>query len=72
MSTDMLEDICGGSQSCLIINKREACYNIRDRIKQGQPEWKGALLSTKNMSKGLLMSSDNLVTSAKFLGSGMK
>ena len=25
MSTDMLEDICDGSQSYMIINRREAC-----------------------------------------------
>ena len=53
MSTDMLEDISYGSQSHLSVNRREACYKIRDRIKQSQAEWKGALLSTQNMGKGL-------------------
>ena len=36
MYTDMLEDIFGGSQSRMSINRREACYKIRDRMKQGQ------------------------------------
>ena len=40
----MLEDIHDGSQSHPIINRREAHYKICDRIKQGQMEWKGALL----------------------------
>ena len=34
MSTDMLEDIFDGSQSHPIMNRREACYRIRDHIKQ--------------------------------------
>ena len=46
MSTDMLEDICYGSQSHPNVNKREAHYKIRDHIKQRQPEWKGALKAT--------------------------
>ena len=53
MSTDNLEDICGVSQSHLIINRRDTLYKIRDCIKQGQAEWKGALLSNWNMGKGL-------------------
>ena len=53
MSTDMLEDICNGSQSHLSINRIEAHYKIRDHIKRGQAQWKGALLSTQNMGKGL-------------------
>ena len=53
MSTDMLEDIRDSSQSHTIINQRYACYKICDRIKLGQEECKGALLSTQNMSKGL-------------------
>ena len=51
-STDMLEDICDGSQSHPIVNRRESRYKIRDCIKQIQEEWKGALLSTRNMGKG--------------------
>ena len=46
MSKKMLEDICDGSKSHTIVNMREACYKIRDRIKRIQTEWKGALLST--------------------------
>ena len=53
MSTDMLEDIRDGCQSHPTINRREARYNIRDCIKKSQAEWKGALLSTLNMDKGL-------------------
>ena len=53
MSTDMLEDIHDGSQSHPGTNKRETRYRIRDSIKQSQAEWKGALLSTRNMGKVL-------------------
>ena len=42
----MLEDICGGSQSHPNVNQREAHYIIRDRIRQRQLEWKGALKYT--------------------------
>ena len=51
ISMDMLEDICDGSQSHPSINSREACHNIHYIIKQGQVEWKEALLSTQNMGK---------------------
>ena len=53
MSTDMSEDIRDGSQYNLIINIREKRYNICDRIKRGQAEWKGYLLSMRNMGKVL-------------------
>ena len=53
MSRDILEDICDGSQSHPIINRIEACYTIRYCFKQRQTEWKGELLSTQNMEKGL-------------------
>ena len=53
MFTEMLEEICDGSQSHLSFSRREACYKIRDCIKQGQSEWKRVLLSTRNMGKGL-------------------
>ena len=53
MSTDMLEDIRDGSQSCPIINRIEARYKIRDSFKQRQLEWKGESLSTQNMGKFL-------------------
>ena len=36
MYTDMLEDICDGSQSHPKVNRREARYKIRDSIKQRQ------------------------------------
>ena len=53
MSTYMLEEICDGSRSHPSINRREACYRIFDRIRQDQSEWKGALLSMRNIVKGL-------------------
>ena len=53
ISMEMLEDIRDGSQSYPSINRRESHYKIRDRINQRQSEWKGALLSTRNMGKGL-------------------
>ena len=42
-----------GSQTHPNVNKREARYKIRDRIRQRQPEWKGALKATQSMVKGL-------------------
>ena len=53
LTTEMLEDIRDGSQFHTNINRREARYKIRDRIKQRQSEWKGALKATQNMVKGL-------------------
>ena len=38
ISTEMLEDICDGSQTHPNVNKREARYKIRDRIRQRQSE----------------------------------
>ena len=61
MPTDMLEDIRDRIQSHLSINRIEANYNIRDCIKQIQAEWKGALLSTRNMVKGPHKSSKAVV-----------
>ena len=52
ISTEMLEDIHDGSQSHPNINRREARYKICDRIKQINPEWKGASKATQNMGKG--------------------
>ena len=40
ISTEMLQDICDGSQTHPNVNKREAHYKIRDRIRQIQLEWK--------------------------------
>ena len=36
ISTEMLHEICDGSQTHLNVNSREAHYKIRDRIKQIQ------------------------------------
>ena len=53
ISTEMLEDICNGSQYHLNVNKREARYKIRYCIRQRQLERKGALKDTQNTGKGL-------------------
>ena len=53
ISTEMLEDIRDGIQTHPNVNKREARYKIRDRVKQRQSEWKGALKATQRMGKGL-------------------
>ena len=53
ISTEMLEDICDGSQTHPNVNKREARFKIRDRIRQRQLEWKGALKATQSTGKGL-------------------
>ena len=53
ISTEMLEDICDGSQTHPNVNRREARYKIRDHIRQRQLEWKGALKYTRSMGKGL-------------------
>ena len=50
MSTQMLEDICDGSHSHTKVNSIEARYEIHDRIKQIQLEWKGVLKSKPNMA----------------------
>ena len=36
MRTDMLEYICGGSQSHMSIYRREVYYKIRDHFKQSR------------------------------------
>ena len=51
MSTEMLGEICNGSQYHPDIKKREARYKIRDRIRQRKLEWKVALLSMQKISK---------------------
>ena len=53
ISTEMLEDICDGSQAHTNFNRRESRYKIRDSIRQRQSEWKGALKATRNTGKGL-------------------
>ena len=47
MSVEMLEDICGGSQSHSVVNSRNYQYKICDKIKLSQAECKGDLLSTR-------------------------
>ena len=46
ISTEMLEDMRGGSQTHPNVNIREAQYKIRDSIRQTQLERKGALKAT--------------------------
>ena len=46
MSTEMLKDICEGSQSRPDVNRIYVHYKIRDFINQIQLEWKGALKYT--------------------------
>ena len=53
ISTEMLEDIRDGIQTHPNVNRREARYKIRDRIRQRQTEWKGALKATQSIGKGL-------------------
>ena len=53
ISTEMLEDIRDGSQTHPNVNRRKKRYKIRDRIRQRQPEWKGALKDTRSMRKVL-------------------
>ena len=53
MSTEMLKYISDGSKSHPGVNMREARYKICDRIERSQAEWKRALLSLRNMGKGL-------------------
>ena len=49
----MKRQIMIGSQTNPIVNKREARYKIRDRVRQRISEWKGALKATQSMGKGL-------------------
>ena len=51
--TEMLEEICDGSQTHPNVNIREARYTIRDSNRQRQLEWKLALKATRSMGKGL-------------------
>ena len=46
ISTEMLENIRDRSQTHPNVNRREARYKIRDRIRKRQLEWKGALKAT--------------------------
>ena len=53
ISTEMLGNICDGSQSHPNIIWRGSRYKIHDRIRQRKSEWKGALKATQNMGKVL-------------------
>ena len=53
ISTEILEYIREGSQTHPDVNKREARYKIRDRVRQKESQRKGALKATSNMGKGL-------------------
>ena len=53
ISTEMLEDIRDRSQTHTNVNRREARYKIRERIRQRKSEWKGELKATQSMGKGL-------------------
>ena len=53
ISTEMLEDICDRSQTHPNVNKKDARYEIRDRIRQNESERKGVLKATRSMGKGL-------------------
>ena len=55
ISTEILEDIRDGSQTHPNVNKREARYEICDRIRQKKSQWKGELKATRTMGKGLHM-----------------
>ena len=59
--TEMLEDIRDGSQTYPNVNRREVRYKIRDRIRQRQSEWKGALKAKRSTGKGLHKVSSTVV-----------
>ena len=49
ISTEMLDDICDGSQTHPNVNKRETRYKICDRVRQRQSERKGELRSMQSI-----------------------
>ena len=53
ISTEILEDICFGGHTHPNVNKREARYEIRDRVRRKKSQWKVALKATRNTGKGL-------------------
>ena len=53
ISKQMLADICDGSPTHPNVNRIEACYKLRDIIRQRQSEWKGALKATQIIGKCL-------------------
>ena len=46
ISTEMLKDICDGSETHLSVNRRESRYKKRYCIRQRKLEWKGAFKAT--------------------------
>ena len=52
ISMEIIEDIRDGSQTHPKVIRKEARYKIRNRVRQRQSEWKGALKATRNMGKG--------------------
>ena len=54
ISTEMLEDICDGSQTHTNINKRESLYKIWNRIRQRQLEWKVAFKNLREAWENLV------------------
>ena len=59
--TEMLEDIRDRGQTRPNVNRREARYKIRDRIRQRQSEFKGALKAMRSMGKVLPKVSSTVV-----------
>ena len=53
ISTEKLGDIRDGIQTHPNVDRREAHYKIRDRIRQRQSEWKEALKAMRSMGKYL-------------------
>ena len=53
ISTETLEDIRDGSKTHQTVNKWEAHYEICDRVRQNESQWKGALKAMRNTGKGL-------------------
>ena len=59
ISTEMLKDICDRSQTHPNVNRREAHYKIRDRIRQRQLERKGVLKATLRMGTDMIAADRN-------------
>ena len=48
ISTEMLEDIHDGSQTHPTVNKTETSYQIRDRVRRKESQWKLELICSSN------------------------
>ena len=72
ISTEMLQDICDVSQTYPNINKKEARYEIRDRVRQRQLEWKGVLRATHKMVIKDIINKDVDPTTPHKLATGTK